>query len=327
VHPPIDLAVQRKLSLMSPPPPNLAKDFLSTSPSESPAVLHVCFASDPTAGLGAKIVKAETDAHMFVPGYAVIGKVNEDGIAATAGVQLGDVLVAINGKGFRRFAPDFAPEDVIELTPHVQVDLDHRVVPPEEEGSYEKVLEEIKARKAESTAEVPLILTLERYTWDARPHAWGRFLTARDDKIPDAMQMWQTHQQWKIQTFPISLVTPGLQRILRQKAVSEIHVKDAVLPATVYVNYGTLQKMQAAGEITAEDIVLAFVLFTERMLARSPDPRHAKTCQFIDLSSVTYSGGFRSDVIRTIYSVFEPNYPESLSKMVMYPVSTVFVRI
>ena len=189
------------------------------------------------------------------------------------------------------------------------------------------MLDEIKLRKGESTAESPLILTFERYTWDARPHAWGRFLAARDSNIRDAMTMWQNHTQWKELNFPISLIKPGLQKIFRQKAVSELHVEGAEMAAVVYVNYGTLQKLYAASEITPEDIVLAFVLFTERMLSRSKDPRQAKTCQFIDLADVTYSSGFRSDILKIIYNVFEPNYPETLSKMVMYPVSTVFVSI
>ena len=322
-----------------PSPKNLAKEFYSTSPHDTPSILHVSFASDPTAGLGAKLVPCDKTAHMFMPGYAVIAKVFDNGMASKAGVQPGDVLVAVNGQGFRRFAPDYDPDDVQIITPpDVKVDLDHRVVsaddvvadqddPPTEGAKkiYDLLLDAIKLRKGESTAESPLILTLERYTWDARPLAWGRFLAARDDDIRNAMTMWQDHEQWKLNTFPISLVKPGLQRILRHKAVSELHVEHAEMPATVYVNYGTLMRMLYANEITADDIVLAFVLFTERMLSRSKDPRNAKTCQFIDLSNVTYSSGFRADVLKIIYSVFEPNYPETLFKMVMHPVSTVFV--
>jgi len=322
----------------SPKASNAAKEFYSTSPTESPsAIVHV--AIDKDAGLGAKLVPCDRDAHMFIPGYAVIAKVFAEGVAR--GVQAGDVLVAVNGRGFRRFEPDYDDADagILKLqAPQVKVDLDHRVVSADEQGVddedetengskkiYDTLLDEIKLRKGESTEDAPMILTFERYTWDARPHAWGRFLLARDSNIPNAMTMWQNHQQWKELNFPISLTKPGLQKILRQKAVSELHVEDAEMAAVVYVNYGTLQKLYAASEITADDIVLAFVLFTERMLSRSKDPRHAKTCQFIDLADVTYSSGFRSDVLKIIYNVFEPNYPETLSKMVMYPVSTVFV--
>lgn len=42
----------------------------------------------------------------------------------------------------------------------------------------------------------------------------------------------------------------------------------------------------------------------------------------IDLSDVSITSGFRVENLKKIYSVFEPNYPETLSKMVMYPVST-----
>lgn len=307
-----------------PAPKKTAKDFDSTSPSENPKILHVSFAKDPSASLGAKILPCDKGMHSFVPGYAIIGKVFNDGMAILSGVEVGDILVAVNGKGFRRFAPDYAAEEAEELTPEIKVDLDHRVMPADEDP-YDKLLQTIKWHKAESTYETPLILTLERYTWDARPHAWGRFLEARNQNVAEAMAMWQKHQQWKVSTFPISLVTPGLQRILRHRAVSEIHVDHAELPATVYVNYGTLMRMYAASEVTAEDIILAFVLFTERMLAKASDPRTAKTCQFIDLSAVSFSSGFRTEVLKIIYSVFEPNYPETLYKMVMHPVSTVFV--
>mmetsp|Transcript_7433 Transcript_7433/g.15511 ORF Transcript_7433/g.15511 Transcript_7433/m.15511 type:complete len:146 (-) Transcript_7433:132-569(-) len=80
--------------------------------------------------------------------------------------------------------------------------------------------------------------------------------------------------------------------------------------------------MQSAGDITADDVTNAFVMFTERMLRKAKDPRHPKTCQFIDLSDVSITSGFRVESLKKIYSVFEPNYPETLYKMVMYPVST-----
>lgn len=308
---------------MSPPP---SKEFDTTSPGENPKILHVSFAKDPSASLGAKIVPCDKEMHSFVPGYAVVSKVFNEGMALEGGVQVGDFLVAVNGKGFRRFAPDYGPEEAEELTPDIKVNLDHRVF-PSDEVPYLKLVQTIKWHKAESTYEEPLILTFERYSWDARPHAWERFYEARNQNVAEAMSLWQDHQRWKAATFPISLMTPGLQKILRHRAVSEIHVEKAELPATVYVNYGALMRMYGASEITADDIVLAFVLFTERMLAKAPDPRNVKTCQFIDLSSVSYSSGFRSDVLKIIYNVFEPNYPETLQKMVMYPVSTVFVSV
>jgi CRAL/TRIO domain len=94
----------------------------------------------------------------------------------------------------------------------------------------------------------------------------------------------------------------------------------------VYVNYGSLQQLQASGAITTDDVVAAFVIFTERMLSKAIDPRHPQTCQFIDLSGVSISSGFRVDALKQIYNTFEPNYPETLYKMVIYPVSTLMVR-
>lgn len=46
----------------------------------------------------------------------------------------------------------------------------------------------------------------------------------------------------------------------------------------------------------------------------------------IDLSGVTITSGFRVDLLKHIYNVFEPNYPETLNKMVMYPVSNVLAK-
>jgi hypothetical protein len=324
---------------MPSPTKHLAKEFVSTSPHEHPTILHVSFEKNPTAPLGVKLIPCDKEIHMFVPGYAVVAKIFDEGVAFQAGVLPGDILVAVNGVGYRRFAPDYDSDDVLELHPYVKVDQDHRVLSPDDvtddyqdtcEGArkvYDTLLEDIKLQKGKSTSETPLVLTFERYTWDARPHAWSRFLTARENNIPDAMTLWQNHQQWKLETFPMNLTKPGLQRILRQKAVTEIRVDHPELPGTVYVNYGALMKMLSASEITSEDIVLAFVLFTERMLSRASNPRTTQTSQFIDLKDVSYGSGFRTDVLKTIYNVFEPNYPETLHKMVMYPSSTVFVSV
>mmetsp|Transcript_7432 Transcript_7432/g.15508 ORF Transcript_7432/g.15508 Transcript_7432/m.15508 type:complete len:373 (-) Transcript_7432:132-1250(-) len=301
--------------------------FNSTSKDE-PSLLNISFASDPKAGLGAQLVNCDkdtdTDYNMFCPGYAVIGKVLPgDTVAKRAGVSIGDHLVAVNGTGFRRFAPDYKFEEVKKLNEEedVDVELDNRIVSAG--GAYDDMLSKIKSVKA--AGDPPLVLSLERYEWDARPNAWRRFLDARDGKVPDAMMMCQQHEQWRSTTFPIDLTAPGLQKILKSKAVSEIHVESTAaenFPPTVYINYGTLISMQSAGDITADDVTNAFVMFTERMLRKAKDPRHPKTCQFIDLSDVSITSGFRVESLKKIYSVFEPNYPETLYKMVMYPVST-----
>ncbi|KAL7559107.1 hypothetical protein ACA910_017519 [Epithemia clementina (nom. ined.)] len=327
--------------------------FCCTS-KDQPSLLDISFASDPKAGLGAQLINCDksddTDANMFCPGFAAIGRVLPgDTVARRAGVKIGDVIVAVNGQGFRRFAPDYDEDEVVKLNiiekkadnddddgdddddddddddeddPAAKaVELDHRVVPSG--GAYEKLLACIKSVKA--AGDPPLLLSLERYDWDARPNSWRRFLDARDGKVPDAMMMLQEHESWKAKTFPIDLTSLGLQQILKNKIVSEINVESSVVenyPATVYVNYGALTAMQAAGKTTAEDITNAFVIFTERMLRKAKDPRSPKTCQFIDLTNVSVTSGFRVEHLKKIYNVFEPNYPETLHKMVMYPVST-----
>jgi CRAL/TRIO domain len=301
--------------------------FLSSS-HDTVKVLHISFASDPTGSLGCTLVhcdKSQED-EMFLPGYALIGRLLEgETVARKYDVHLGDCIVAVNGQGFRRFAPDSEETETInEEGVLVQVALDNKVVSPGD--AYDCLLLKIKTIKA-AAPDPPLILTLERYGWDARPNAWGRFLAARDGNVTAALQLMQTHEIWKSGRFPIELASRGLQKLLREKAVSEIDVEflHHDFPPTVYVDYGKLLALQTSGDISADDVVAAFVIFTERMLAKAKDPRHPKTCQFIDMSGVGLTTGMRADTLKKIYNVFEPNYPETLYKMVMYPVSTMFV--
>jgi hypothetical protein len=303
--------------------------FASTS-SDAPTLLNISFANDPKGSLGAQLVNSDKECskEMFLPGYAVIGRLLPgETVARKSGVHVGDIIISVNGQGFRRFEPDYKEEDVKYLEgDDTKTELDHKVVPAG--AGYDAMLAQIKSIKA-ADGDPPLVLSLERYGWDARPNSWARFLSARDDNVPAAMQMSQAHEAWRALTFPIDLKYPGLQKILRVKAVSEIDLENMSgdFPPTVYVNYGKLLSMQTAGEITAEDVVAAFVIFTERMLAKAKDPRNPKTCQFIDLSGVGITSGFRVETLKKIYKVFEPNYPETLFKMVMYPVSTIMVRL
>lgn len=265
---------------------------------------------------------------MFYPGYAVIGKLLKgETVARKFGVQVGDCIVAVNGQGFRRFAPDYKEGDVLAINDAdnaVTVELDNAVVSAGD--AYNQLLAKIKAIKA-AAPEPPLILTFERYGWDARCNSWPRFLEARENNVPNAIMMQQQHEQWKSETFPIDLTKAGLQEIFKQKAISEINIESTNkdFPPTVYINYGKLQQMEKAGEITADEVVDAFIIFTERMLKEAADPRKPQTCQFIDLSGVSITGGFRVETLKRIYKVFEPNYPETLFKMVMYPVSSMVV--
>jgi len=260
---------------------------------------------------------------MFVPSYATIsGLVEGDTIARKAGVQVGDFIVAVNGSGFRRFAPDYPAGELDNLSKALdEMTLsDDTVVHGKTGENYAALLAKIKEVKA--AGDPPLCLSLERHGWDARSHSWARFLKARNDDVPAAMMMIQNHETWKQTTFPIDLTSPGIQELLKLKAVSEIDVTE--IP-TVYVNYGKLQQLE--GKVSPDEVVKAFVIFTEMMLHRAPDPRSPKTCQFIDLSGVSITQGFRVDVLKQIYAAFEPNYPETLQKMVMYPVSKTVVCI
>ena len=238
-------------------------------------------------------------------------------------VLVGDCIIAVNEHGFRRFARDYMDEQVENLSPAVKVDLDYTVV--SSGNAYQNMLAKLKAVKA-ANGDPPLILTQERYGWDARCNAWARFQKTREGAVPAAMQMYQEHEAWREKRFPIDLKQPGLQTIFKEKAVSGIDLVVNGFPPTVYVNYGKLQQLQTAGDITAEDVVAAFVIFTERMLAQAKDPRHPQTCQFIDLSGVSITSGFRVESLKQIYNTFEPNYPETLFKMVIYPVSSLMVR-
>jgi hypothetical protein len=312
--------------------------FESTSNSNHPpCILHVYFGDyDPSATLGAVLVNCdkENDAEMFLPGYAVIGRLLDMGIARSAGVQVGDIITAVSGEGVRRFAPDYNVHTAPVLNTSTNtttssstnpVELDHKVIPPG--TAYDYLIQKIKSIKLAGPDFPPLTLTLERYSWDARPHAWARFLAARENNVPEAMQMMQSHEAWKEMTFPISLRQRSLQHIMRTKAVSEIDVSDITIDhiPTVYVHYGKLQALQSSGHITADNVVDAFVIYTERLLAKAEDPRHPRTCQFIDMNGVSFAG-LRPETLQKIYTVFEKNYPETLHKMVMYPISNMVVR-
>lgn len=263
---------------------------------------------------------------MFSPGFASIGRLLDgDTVARKAGVQVGDVIVAVNGSGFRRFAPDYDESKVTYVGSnggngkgHNGVANDNAVMHMGQGEAYSALLTKIKTVK--SAGSPPLVLSLERYTWDARVNSWPRFLEAREGDVPAAMKLLQDHEAWKTKILPIDLTRDGIQEVLRLKAIAEIDVDSSgTHPPTVYVNFA---KLLVADGIASEDVVKCFIIFTEMLLARSKDPRFPKANQFIDLTGVSMSSGFRVELIRKIYEVFEPNYPETLGKVVMYPIST-----
>ena len=295
------------------------------------------FASDPGASLGAVLTNQDkgSPGEMFSPSYASIGKLVEgETIARTCGVKVGDCIVAVAGDGFRRFKADYDDDDLEDVTKDIEgISVEDNVVEEDakerkgnvlsglKEGEgYSALLGKIKEVKKAADPENPLVLALERYDWDARANAWPRFLTARDGDVPAAMAMMQEHEQWVESQFPIDLTNQGLQHVLKEKAVSMIDIENNDLPPTVYVNFSKLQAMET--DHSPKDVVDAFVVFTETLLAMAPDPRRPRTSQFIDVSGASISSGLRVDILKQVYAAFEPNYPETLHKMVMYPVSS-----
>lgn len=244
-------------------------------------------------------------AEMFNPAYALIGKLLDgDTVAKKAGVKVGDCIVAINQEGFRRFAPDFSDDELVDLNQtltNLELSADQRkskyaVVSGKEPGHvYNTLLSRIKTIKSAADPSNPLILHLERYGWDAPPNSWGRFLAARDGNVPAAMQMQQAHEAWRAATFPIDLTDPAVQSILKLRAISEI---DTGKVPTVYVNYAKLQSLE--NEQIPENVVTAFVISTEIVLGNCSDPRSPKSCQVIDLSGVGVTSGFRVDILKKV---------------------------
>ncbi len=274
---------------------------------------------------------------IYAPAYTSIKALMVgETVARQSGVAIGDYIVEVNGKEFRRGINKSTKNPIQDLS--VQMDgttVSNENSPPNTKETitsyrigdmYAATLGKIKEIKAAKDPANPLQLTLERHGWNSRANAWHRFLTARNENTELAMKMMQENEAWKKQAFPIDLKREGLQKILKSRAISEIDLNHEGLPPTVYVDYSKLQSLEEG--VSAKDVVDAFILFTEILLSRSSDPRNPRTCQFIDLSDATRSirSGLKVSLLRQIYAVFEPNYPEVLEKMIMYPVSRLVVR-
>ena len=163
------------------------------------------------------------------------------------------------------------------------------------------------------------MISLERYAWGSRAHAWSRFLSARRGNVPAAMTMVQGHEQWRNDFFPVDVTEAGVQRLLRAHVVSSIEVApeegEEEKAPVVYIDFSRLQEFAAsesdvaALDVLSSDAAKAFVLFTETLLSRSPDPRRPKTSQFIDLAGVSIQQGLQPGLLRKLHATFEPNYP------------------
>lgn len=271
--------------------------------------------------LGVKLINCD-DANdstvQFYPGYAIVGGFTQ---IPHPKLRKGDIIVAVNGHGFRRFAHSSDTEQPASNDDDDDdtVVLDHAVIPADG-TAYQQFMEKLKAVKL-AGGDPPLVLTFIRFGWDSRCFAWRRFLSARKGNVPAALELHQKHVQWKMESFPMDIASAGVQAIFSTKAVAQ--VKSGTIP-TVYVNYGSLIQLESAGSITSNDILNAFIMVTELMLAIGDDPRHPKVTQLIDVSGTTYTN-FRTDILTALYSVFEPNYPETLHRMILYPISAVAV--
>merc|ERR1719464_453866 len=218
--------------------------FISTS-NEKPKLLTVSFEDDPQGSLGAQLINCDKGQpfEMFSPGFAQIGRlIDGETVGRKSGVEVGDVIVAVNGSGFRRFAPDFDEKDVTNLSEDSHIPNDNSVLHLGRGEAYDALLTKIKTIK--SAGSPPLVLSLERYNWDAKVNSWPRFLEARDGDVPAAMKMLQDHENWKTQNLPMDLTRDGLQEVLRLKAVAEIDVGERSKQAPAfYVNFAKLQAL------------------------------------------------------------------------------------
>jgi len=333
---------------------------------EEPSILTISFASDPTASLGVKLCNHDNGLtnEMFLPGYASVGgMLDGETLARKHGVKVGDYIVAVNGEGFRRFPPDFQDENLKDITEGLDLinlsvengngkaaggqgeemitdkekeqrerDLKGRVVTGKKSGGevYEKLLAKIREIKTTKSPANPLLISLERYMWDSRVHSWSRFLSARNGNVPEAMTLIQGHERWRNEFFPIDLTEPSLQKLLKAHAVSEIDIEseeEEEKAPVVYIDFAKLQAMGVESDSLSIDVVKAFVVYTETLLSKSSDPRGPKTSQFVDLTGVSFKQGLQPGVLKKLYATFEPNYPETLEKMVLYPVPKIMVRV
>jgi len=311
--------------------------FNSTSEIRSKKII-VPFVSDPNGSLGAQLKNHDKglSEDIFIQGYATVSRLIEgETMARKFGVKVGDCIVSVNGEGFRRFESDDINDGIDDLKiDALQIDddkkkigedqkLESRVVKCSEVGgAYASVLSKIKDVKKAKDPNCPLHIILERNGWDSRANAWSRFLAARNSDTPLAMKMMEEHTIWKNNYFPIDLSQEGIQKVLKSNAVSEINLensKNNESPPTVYVDFSKIQALESG--CSPKDVVDAFVVFTEKILSQASNPLSPKTSQFIDLTNTSITSGFRVDILKEVYAAFEPNYPETLHRMVMYPVS------
>eukprot|EP00542_Grammatophora_oceanica_P016730 CAMPEP_0194034680 /NCGR_PEP_ID=MMETSP0009_2-20130614/7105_1 /TAXON_ID=210454 /ORGANISM="Grammatophora oceanica, Strain CCMP 410" /LENGTH=398 /DNA_ID=CAMNT_0038675709 /DNA_START=20 /DNA_END=1216 /DNA_ORIENTATION=- len=301
--------------------------FVSTS-DEKPSILTISFKDDPGGSLGTELLDCDKSyaRDIFLPGFGIVHKLLDgETVARTCGVIRGDCIVGVSGLGFRRFPPDYPEDQLKDLTMGVEPreltdeekERKHRVIKDAKKGeTFKALIERIKEIKAAEDPENPLELLLERHGWDSRANSLGRFLSVTDKIIVDTMGLLQKHEDWKEAYFPIDLTEPSLQEILKLGIVSEIGVHEDA--PTIYIDYTKIQALEI--DQKADDVIKAIIIYTEIMLASCPNPRRPKVCHLINMTGVKAYQGFCDDVFQKLYPLLETQYPDTLFKIVMYPI-------
>ena len=278
----------------------------------------------------------------------VLRLVDGDSLARRAGAIPGDCIVCVNGEGYRRFPPDYPDKELEHLNGEPEELTEEQVLLRSETLTafavgehYNTILQIIKDIKAASDPENPLILQLERHGWDAKAHSLLRFLTSTNFDVVDAMGMLEQHEQWREAFFPIDLTAHSLQQTIALGAISEVCI-DVDAP-TIYINYAKVLNATFMDESTkkhlmlvdfaavkkwpkVEDAVTTMIMYMELLLGRAPDPTKPKVCHLIDLSSLKVTKDLNVDLIRAIYETLEAQYPETLSKIILYPIDAKLVK-
>jgi len=260
----------------------------------------------------------------------------------------GDCIVCVNGQGYRRFPPDYPDKDL------ERVGGKHEIVESEEQAAakettltgldqrqhYRTVL---KVMKESSAGDVPLTLQLERHGWDSKAHSFERFLVANDGDVVNAMGMLERHMQWREQFFPVDLTSPSLQETIKLNAICDVCINNSDNAPTIFINYEKLLNATTLEESTKkhlmlvdfaavkrwptiDDVVTTIIMYTDLLMATAPDPTKPKICHFIDLSSLEVTMELNVQLIKAIYAAWEPHYPETLSKLVFYPVNATLAK-
>lgn len=273
----------------------------------------------------------------------------EDSIARKAGAKPGDCIVCVNGKGYRRFAPEYPDEELEHLNGEYETLTEEQtklrastLTGFEKSEHYFMVLQAIKDIKGAADPERPLVLQLERYGWDSKVHSFGRFLAFNDGYVVEALGMLERHEQWRSSFFPVDLTPSSLQHTISLNAISEVCINEETTP-TLYINYEKLLNVTKVDAATkkhlmlvdyaalkrlpsVDNVVKTVVLYMDLLLGKATDPTKPTTRHFIDLTSLDISLDLDVGIIKAIYAMLEQHYPETMSRVIVYPVSAAMVK-